>query len=73
MRVSQLIHCMDRNDEIIIDDFDKLIENMTLYKGVVKGIKKDDPINKMHVVSICADDDKVLVLAETAKWKGGKS
>ena len=73
MRVSQLIHCMDRNDEIIIDDFDKPIENMTLYKGVVKGIKKDDPINKMHVVSICADDDKVLVLSETAKWKGGKS
>lgn len=64
MRLSQLIHAMERDDEIIIDHYDKPIEKMNLYRGTVRGIKKDNPINKMHVSSICADNDVILVLVE---------
>lgn len=53
MKVSQLIHAMDRDDSIV---------KMNLYSGTVRGIYKDNPINKMHIKSICADDDVILVL-----------
>lgn len=63
MKVSQLIHAMFRDDEIVIDDFDApTIDKMTLYKGATRGIKKDDPINKMHVLSLCAVNDSIRVL-----------
>lgn len=58
MRVSQLIHA----DEIVIDDLDAPIDKMTIYKGSVRGIKKDNPVNKMHIESICAENDTILVL-----------
>lgn len=70
MKVSQLLHAMDKDDEIIIDDGNKRISNMTLYKGTVRGIKRDDPINRMHVMSIHAADDVIFVLAEESKTKG---
>lgn len=63
MRVSQLIHAMDKDELIVIDDYDAPINKMTIYRGTVRGIKRDDPINKMHVHSICADNDTILVLA----------
>ena len=64
MRVSQLIHAMDKDDMIVIDDYNAPIDNMTIYKGTVRGIKRDDPVNQMHVSSVCAKDDTILVLAE---------
>lgn len=70
MRVSQLLHNMDKNDLIVIDDYDKPIDKMTLYKGNVRGIKRDNPINKMHIESICADNDTILVLATHPTEKG---
>ena len=63
MKVSQLIHDMDKDDEIVIDDYDAPIDNMTIYKGTVRGIKKDNPINKMLIESVCAENDTILVLA----------
>lgn len=71
MKVSQLLHAMDKDDLIVIDDYDKPIDKMTLYKGNVRGIKRDNPINKMHILSICADDDTILVLVVKPKLKGG--
>ena len=65
MKVSQLIHAMDRDDLIVIDDFDAPIDKMNLYIGKVMGIYKDNPINKMHIKSICADNDMILVLVRT--------
>lgn len=65
MKVSQLIHAMDRDDSIVIDDFDAPIDKMNLYSGTVRGIYKDNPINKMHIESICAVDDVILVLVRT--------
>ena len=70
MKVSQLLHAMDKDDEIIIDDGNKRISNITIYKGTVRGIKRDSPINKMHVHHIFACDNVMVVLAEESKTKG---
>lgn len=67
MKVSQLIHAMGRDDLIVIDDFDAPIDKMNLYSGTVRGIYRDNPINKMHIKSICADDDVILVLVRKGK------
>lgn len=64
MRVSQLIHAMDRDDLIIVNDGNKRITNMCVYSGEVRGIKKDDPINRYYVHHIFADGDTIVVLAE---------
>ena len=63
MRVSQLIHAMHRDDEIRIDDFNKPVDKMTIYKGTARGIYKDDPINKMHILSVAAAENIICVLA----------
>ncbi len=69
MKVSQLIHAMHREDEIIINDFDEKIDKWLLYNGAVKGIKRDNPINKMHIMKICADDDVICVLVTKQRSK----
>ena len=71
MRVSQLIHAMDKDDMIVIDDYNAPIDNMTIYQGTVRGIKRDNPINQMHVSNISVIDDTILVLAEKTS-KGGE-
>lgn len=73
MRVSQLLHAMDKEEYIEIGDYDEPIEKMTLYRGTVRGIKKDNPINKMHILRICAYDYTILVLAQNPKEKGGEN
>lgn len=67
MKASQLLHAMDKDDMIVIDDYNAPIDNMTIYEGTVRGIKRDNPINQMHVSSICAKDDTILVLVEKAR------
>ena len=71
MRLSQLIHKMDKDDLIIVYDGNKKIDCMEVYNGEVRGIKKDDPINRHHVYNIFADGDTIVVLAEKQKMKGG--
>ncbi|MBE6547941.1 MAG: hypothetical protein E7667_03560 [Ruminococcaceae bacterium] len=71
MRVSQLLHVMDKDDLIVIDDYDKPVDQMTIYTGTVRGIKREDPVNKMHVCIVCADNDTILVLATKTSKKGG--
>ncbi|MBR2388138.1 MAG: hypothetical protein IKB02_09840 [Clostridia bacterium] len=72
MRVSQLLHVMDKNDEVVINDFGKAVDKMTIYEGLVKGINRDNPINKMCVACICASDDTIYIVAEFPKGKGGE-
>ena len=62
MKVSQLIHAMDKDDELIVDDESKPINKMQLYRGSVRGIERDDPINAMHVNSVFACDNIIVVL-----------
>lgn len=64
MRVSQLLHVMDKGDEINIYDGSKKIGRWCIYSGTVRGIKKDDSVNKMRVVAIYPYDNKLLVLAD---------
>lgn len=64
MRVSQLLRVMDKDDEIVIDDVDLPIDKNTIYQGPVRGIKKDNPINKIHIGAICAANDTIFVLVE---------
>ena len=64
MRVSQLLRVMDKDDEIVIDDVDLPIDKNTIYQGPVRGIKKDNPINKIHIEAICAANDTIFVLVE---------
>lgn len=63
MKVSQLIHAMDRDEEIVIDDYDAPVDKMTIYEGTVRGIKKDNPVNQMHIESIAVCNDTIIVLA----------
>lgn len=67
MRLSQLIHAMDRDDYIFVSDYDAPIDKSMLYDGIVRGIKKDNEINKMHVVNVTASDDTVCVLVNRRK------
>lgn len=71
MRVSQLLKAIDKDELVVISDYDAPIDKMTLYKGSVRGIKKDNPINRMHIASVCADDDTILMLVTKPKMKGG--
>ncbi|MBE5943260.1 MAG: hypothetical protein E7264_12140 [Lachnospiraceae bacterium] len=73
MKISQLTKVMDKDDEIVIDDGNKSVDRMRVYEGAVRGIKRDSPINKMHVVVIYPYDNKLLVLAEYPTEKGGVS
>lgn len=67
MRLSQLIHAMDRDDDIFVSEYDAPIDKSLLYDGIVRGIKKDNEINKMHVVNVTASDDVVFVLVSRRK------
>lgn len=67
MRLSQLIHAMDRDDDISVSDYGAPIDKCLLYDGIVRGIKKDNEINKMHVVNVTASDDVVCVLVSRRK------
>lgn len=70
MKVSQLLHVMDKEDLISIEDYNAPIDKMTIYEGAVRGIKRDDAINKMHVYGICAVNDTICVLAEKPRARG---
>ena len=64
MKVSQILHAMGKDDKILIEDANNTVDRMTLYHGEVRGIKRGDPINKMHVEYILADGETIVVLAE---------
>jgi hypothetical protein len=69
MRVSQLTKVMPDNHYIVIIDTNAPIGKERLYGGEVRGIKRDDPINKMHISCIFSDDDKIIIAVERAKTK----
>lgn len=69
MRVSQLLNVMDKDEQICIEDGNKTVDDMELYCGPVRGIKKDNPINKMHVVAIVAINDLMCVAVQEPRVK----
>lgn len=56
MKVSQVLHKMQRLESVHIFDSTKPIDNNTLYEGAVRGIKRDDPVNGKFVTGIWACD-----------------
>ena len=71
MRVSQLLKVMDRDKLIVIDNLSANIENMTMFQGPVKGIKKEDPINSMHVEVVDAVGDILFLLVSKPTNQNG--
>ena len=69
MRVSQLLHVMDKNDciEVMLDGAP--VDRQCLYCGIARGIHKDDPINRGHITMLCACDDWVIVEIKLAEGK----
>ena len=72
MKVSQLLHVMDKDDPVVIDGYSKPIGQMTVYEGPARGIKRDDPINRMHILSIGAIGDVINILAVEPREKEEK-
>ena len=67
MELSQLTKLMDEDDEIIVGDLDAPIDEMELFSGKVKELRRDNPINKGRVTSVCAANDTMLVTIETVE------
>ena len=62
MKLSQLIHAMDRDETIIVNTCrDVPLPTKNLYTGTVRGIHKDSPLNKGHVKFLMAMDNSILV------------
>lgn len=63
MKLSQLIHAMYKHDTIIVNAYGNHlpIDKKRIYRGEVKGIYKDNPINKCHVKFIAAVQDAMVV------------
>ena len=69
MRVSQLTNVMEKKETICICDARKPITEIELYNGYVKGIKRDDPINKMHVDAVTACEGQIVVFVKDQRGK----
>ena len=61
MKVSQVLHKMQRDELVHIFDSTKPIDKNTLYEGEVRGVKRDDPVNGKFVTGIWACDDTVVL------------
>ena len=70
MKVSQLLHVLEKVADIVIDDYGAPVDSTTIYEGIARGIVRDNPINKMHVESICACNGTLFVLASQPDKKG---
>lgn len=70
MKLSQILHVMDRDETIIVNTCrDVPYPDKNLYTGTVRGIHKDSPLNKGHVKFLMAVDDRILVEIDT---EGGR-
>lgn len=61
MKLSQLLKVIDKNDKIIVNAYGQSPLNNSIYEGQVRGIKKENPINKRHVKFVMAFDDKIVI------------
>lgn len=56
MKVSQVLHKMQRDELVHIFDSSAPIDKNTLYESDVRSIKRDDPVNGKFVTGIWACD-----------------
>lgn len=67
MRLSQLTRRINRDDMIMVFEQNAPVDQNLLYEGRVRGIKRDNPINRMSVSHVCAVGDTIVV--EVVKWR----
>ena len=72
MKVSQVLHKMQRDELVEIFDSTKPIDNNTLYEGEVRGFKRDDPLLGKSVTGIWADGDTVVLDIGENRRRGRK-
>ena len=63
MKLSQLLKVMDKDDVIIVNkaDHNLGLNDKRLYRGTVKGIYKDNPLNKGHIKYLLPFGNQILV------------
>ena len=71
MRVSQILHKMDKDEAVVIFDSTKPFDNAVLYSGPARGVHRDSPLLGRGVSMIMADRD-VIVLDVGFEERRGK-
>lgn len=61
MRVSQVLHKMDKDEIVRIFDSTKPIDEYLLYEGTVRGIHRDSPLLPLGVDMLMADGDVIVI------------
>ena len=69
MRISQLLHALDKNEAIVIMDTNQPVMRMRVFSGLVRWIHKDNPLNRYHVKLITTDEGSITILAEEQRRK----
>lgn len=64
MRVSQVLHAMDKDDTVVIVDLYGEGDEGELYCGFPGGVKRDDPLNRMHVDTLAACDGDLAIFVK---------
>ncbi len=62
MKLSQLTYVMEKDENIVINTVEDVpVTEKCLYHGTVRGINKDNPLNRAHVCFVMAVDNDILV------------
>lgn len=74
MKLISILHAMDEEDEIIVNDENAPIDKMCLFKGDVKECKKQGYFRNGVVTALLACDNVLIVAVniEYQKKKGGE-
>lgn len=72
MKLSQLTKVMGKDEQITVCLDGAPIAEMQLYSGTVRGVTRDNPINKGFVTLVCACDDEIIVEIKLAEREGAK-
>ena len=71
MKVSQVLHKMDRDEVVRIFDSTKPIDRFLLYEGTVRGMHRDNPLLPRRIEMIMADGDIIVLdIGHTKSRKG---
>lgn len=61
MKVSQVLHKMERDEHVLIYDSSAPIDKAELYDGTPRGFKRDNPLLSKSVTGIWADEDVIVL------------
>ena len=61
MKVSQVLHKMQRDERVLIYDSTAPIDKAEVYDGTPRGFKRDDPLLRKNVTGIWADGDTIVL------------